>query len=333
MSSTVAPQGHHVQLPRSVDPSQVQFFGRFFATTDAAVFSTRGLLKGAAPETFQLIAESDEARPGDRFLSAYAVSGSDAYFVDQLSAPKRFAVAGNVRLLAPHYVTDGKQVFHDGSRLAGAKPDTLRVLSWCYAIDAASCYHLNKKIAGARPDTFRLLAETPDDWNEYYAADAASAYYYATRVPDAIGAQARLRRDARGYVLGLTDGVRDWTPKELAAVLRAANRPASRAVMFAAEAGNVAYHDNLFAGLEERLSIFLMLCSHRSIESFEAFTRGQVGEPAVLRAIEHLNQRAPAPLAEVDAKTIRITPAGMAAYRQFGPVVDAIAGLLGTRKP
>ncbi len=248
--------------------------------------------------------------------------------MDELCAPKKLAAArpAALRLVAPHFATDGQSIYHDGNRLAGARCESFRVLSWCYSVDATACYHFHHKIRGADPSTFRPIAAALRDWNLYVSADRAAAYYYAEKIPEA-GPDVRVQRDEHGFTIGITDGSLDWSMQDLAEVLRQTRRP-PRAVAFATEVSNVSHHEALFTGLEQRLAFFLMLCSHGSIEAFEQFTRGTVGEKAILRAIQLLNERAPAPLAQVDATSIRVTPAGMAVYRQFGPVVDVIANTM-----
>lgn len=336
MSDPAAPpENTRVQLPRNMPHghADIRWLGRFFASVGSQVYSTRGLLKEAEAGTFRLVAESEEARFGEPFLSAYGASAGAAWYVDELCAPKKLAAAApaELRLLAPHYATDGKSVYHDGNRIAGARPESLRVLSWCYAVDAAACFHGHHKIRGADPDTFRPAVEDPRDWNLYVSADRAAAYYYAEKIPEA-GPDVRVQRDERGFAIGITDGSLEWSMQDLAEVLRQTRRP-PRTVVLATEVSNVSHHEALFAGLEQRLSFFLMLCSHGSIEGLEQFTRGSVGEKAIVRAIQLLNERAPAPLAQVDATTIRVTPAGMAVHRQFGPVVDVITQMMAGLQP
>ena len=110
-------------------------------------------------------------------------------------------------------------------------------------------------------------------------------------------------------------------------------KPPPREVVFSDECSNLVFHDAQFTGLEHRLSIFLLLCTHRSIEAFEIFTDGRLGESAVIRSIAALNERLPSPVAEVDKKLIKVTPVGMSVYRQLGRISDELSTLLARLAP
>lgn len=92
----------------------------------------------------------------------------------------------------------------------------------------------------------------------------------------------------------------------------------SREVVLASEPSELPVPDDAaFAGLEDEAGLFLLLCHERSIERLQKLLPRGIGEKTVMRAIEALNAKAPAPLAEVTPDQIRITPLGMAFYRRF----------------
>jgi DKNYY family len=319
----------HVNLPRGVQPSEVQFLGRLFAVDTSRVFSTRGILKGISAASFRVLEESLEPDLEGSFASAYAVSEDSAMFVDELHAPRLFKTQhlSRLRVLAAHFVTDSANVFHDGVNIRGADADSFRVLSPWYSADGKSCYFLNKRIAGASPLSFRPLAATTD-WYLYISADDRAVYLREQPVIRLNCPAVKVIRDDQLRVVGVLANAREHSLVELDAAYRQATAPQHRSVAFSDGSSAVRYTENSFAGYEEDLSIFLMLCTHKSVKSYEEFTRGKRGEKSLVRALERLNDALPLPLAEISQTSIFITAEGVAAYRQFGPVVDRLTSML-----
>lgn len=317
-----------VQLPRRVRPESLQFIGHLFASDGTGVYSTRGLLKDVDAAAFRVVEESSEpGLHGDGvFVSAYAVGADRAVYADELQAPRPFRPqdASRLRVIAPHFATDGTLVFCDGVKIAGADPGTFRWVGPYYAVDRKACYFRAARILGADPASFRSLAE-PGDWGTGLSHDVRSLYYGDRPVVALAGTAPVLRRGPNGLVTGVFDGQREWTTIELETLYREAIRPAHRSVVFAEESSAVRFTEAMFAGLEDDLSLFLLLCTHKTLAALEEFTRGKKGEKAVVRAIERLNERLPVQVAVVSPTTITVTGEGVAAYRQFGPVVDVIA--------
>jgi hypothetical protein len=81
--------------------------------------------------------------------------------------------------------------------------------------------------------------------------------------------------------------------------------------------------DAIFTGVEDQAGLFLLLCHEGSIEQLQKLLPRGIGEKTVVRAIEALNAKLPAPLAEVSADRISITPLGMALYRRFASDIQA----------
>lgn len=318
-----------VKIPRGIKPEGVRFIGHLFATDGRSVFSTRGALKDVEAMAFHVVAESSEPGFHGCFVSAYAVTGSKALYVDELNAPRFFKMQeeSNLRVLAPHFATDGSSVFCDGVRITGAEPDSFKSLSSDYSVDSRYCYFRSKRIAQADPASFEILGEK-DDWHLHLSYDASSLYHFDQPVVKLSGFVPELRRCVKRRVSGVFDGTREWTTFELETLYRNAIRPVARSVVLAEDSSSRRYTDDMFAGLDEELSMFLLLCSHRSIASLEEFTRGKRGEKAVVRAIDRLNSKLPVQLAIVSPAAITITSDGIAAYRQYGQVVDVIGSFL-----
>jgi DKNYY family len=319
----------YVNLPRGVQPTDVQFLGRLFATDTTRIFSTRGILKGVDAASFRVLQESLEPDLDGSFASAYAVSEDAALFVDELHAPRLIKTPhpARLRVLAAHFASDSINVFHDGVNIRGADPSVFRVLSPWYSVDNANCYFLSKRIAGATPMSFRPLAATAD-WYLYVSADDRAVYFRELPVIQLTHPTVKVLRDDRLRVVGVLADGQQHSLNQLDAAYRQASAPTHRSVTFSESPSTVRYTENLFAGYEEELSIFLMLCTHKSIKSFEEFTRGKRGEKSVVRAIERLNHALPLPLAEISRTSIFITSEGVAAHRQLGSVVDKLTSLL-----
>jgi DKNYY family len=307
----------------------VQFLGRLFATDTTRVFSTRGTLKGVNAASFHVLEESLEPDLEGSFASAYAVSENSAMFVDELHAPRLFKTQhlSRLRVLAAHFASDSANVFHDGATIRGADADFFRVLSSWYSTDSAHCYFLNKRIEGASPLSFRPLAVTTD-WYLYVSADDRAVYLREHPVIRLNYPSVEVIRDDQLRVVGVLANGQEHSLVELDAAYRQATAPQYRSVAFSDDSSSVRYSEKSFAGYEEDLSIFLMLCTHKSIKSYEEFTRGKKGAKSVVRALERLNAALPLPLAEMSRTSIFITAEGVAAYRQFGPVVDRLTNLL-----
>jgi len=315
-----------VSYPRKPTLSRESFreIGRLFAKDNSVVLSTRGVLKGVSPADFALIGEYAEPRPhsDDPDRCAYAGNAECAYFASSLDAPKKLATKAPQRVvhLGKRYASDGTLVFHDGNKVEGADASSFEVLSSFYARDAKHCYFRNKRIDGADPATFRLVCPTPDDVYAYCSADADSAYHYEYLIPGAAGATFELVRED-GRVVGATDGTKRWTWSEIVALMPQRKK---RALVLASASSAIGFHENLFQGLEQRLATFCLLCHEGSVEAFEKFTRGRIGENSIVRSMHILNERLPSPIAEVNRDEIRITPAGAALYRQFSEPIKGV---------
>ncbi len=318
--------GSMVRCPKKLVLSRgsLRELGRFYAKDDQVVLSTHGVIKGVSPAGFELIVEYCEAAPHGDMYYAYAGSGECVYFSSSLLyAPKKLATKapGAIRHVGKRYVSDGKIVFHEGNKIDRADPGSFEALYGAYARDAKHCYFMNKCIDGAKPASFRLVCPAVRDGYEYLSADATSAYYREYLVPGAHGPSFEALRDADGRVIGATDGKRRWGRAELTDVIP--QRP-KRALVMAERAGDIAFHDTLLTGLEQRLATFCLLCHEGSVEAFEKFTRGRIGENSIVRSIGVLNEKLPATIAEVTRDEIRITPAGLALYRQFSEPIRGI---------
>ncbi len=322
-----------VKLPRGVRPDVCTFLGRLFAKDAQSVYSTRGVLKDVEAATFSVVAESLEPDIDGHFASAYAITPHKALYVDDLHAPKFFqpgAVAA-LRVLAPHFATDGVGAWYDGARIAGADVASFKPLASNYAVDRKSAYFGATRMIQADPASLRVVGEITDR-NLHLACDRNSLYYRERPVVALAGATPALRRQSNGFVFAVTDGTREWSMVDLEQRYRAAIAPNKRTVVFAPAPSAFSFADRQFEGMEDDLAVFLMLCTHKTIQGLEAFTRGQRGEKAVVRSIERLNSKLPVKLAEVSATTIDITSDGVAAYRQYGGVADAIGGIVAAMK-
>jgi hypothetical protein len=268
----------------------VQFLGRLFAADASRVFSTRGILKGINAASFRVLEESLEPALEGSFASAYAVSEDSAMFVDELHAPRLFKTQhlSRLRVLAAHFASDSANVFYDGVTIRGADADSFRVLSPWYSADGASCYFLTKRIEGTSPLSFRPLAATTD-WYLYLSADDRAVYLREQPVIRLDCPAVKVIRDDQLRVVGVLANAREHSLVELDAAYRQAITPEHRSVAFSDGSSTVRYKENSFAGYEEDLSIFLMLCAHKSIKSYEEFTRGKRGEKSLVRALERLN--------------------------------------------
>jgi hypothetical protein len=302
-----------------------------FATDGRSVFSTRGALKEVDAAEFKVIEESSEPGIAGSLVSAYAVTPQKALYVDELTAPRLFRpkVTSALRVLAPHFATDGVGVYYDGVRIVGADADSFRPLSSNYSVDRRHCFFRSAQIVQADPQSLGLL--DTEDRGHRLSYDGSALYFCERPVVRLYGSAPELRREERGYITGVFDGHRVWTSLELENLYRSAIRK-YRSVIFAEACSAIQYNDDSFAGLEEDLSMFLMLCSHRSVEALEEFTRGQRGEKAVVRSIDRLNDRLPVKLAVISPTSIKITSEGLAAYRQYGAVADVIGGFVAALK-
>lgn len=323
-----------VRLPKGVRPDTCRFIGHLFATDGRSIFSTRGALKDVDPAAFVMLEQHLEPDVDGSFASAHALTPHKAIYVDELHAPRFFApkLPVELRVLAAHYATDGVAVYHDGVRIGGADPQSFRVLSPHHSADRKHCYFRSTRIDGADPATFRFPGELQDR-HLHLSHDAAALYLCERPVVALSGVMPRLERGRSGEVVGVIVGERRWSLYDLDTILREALQRRSRAVVFSEESASLRFTEAMFAGLEDDVSVFLMLCSQRTIAGVEDFTRGGKGEQAIVRAIERLNDRLPTPLAIVSPATITVTAEGMAAYRQYGPVVDRISDVLALLKP
>lgn len=105
-------------------------------------------------------------------------------------------------------------------------------------------------------------------------------------------------------------------------------KPRSREVVFPSEPGAFPMDDAALTGLEDEAGLFLLLCHERSIEGLKKLLPRGIGEKTVLRAIQALNAKAPAPFAEVSSDQILITPLGLAFYRRFSPDIQTFRSAL-----
>lgn len=325
-------QASFVALPRGTPAEACRFIGHLFATDGRAVFSTRGALKEVDPATFKLVEESSEPDLEGCFHSAYAVTADKAVYVDELHAPKFFRpqALAQLRVLAPHFATDGVAVFCDGVKVTGADAASFRPVSCSHGVDRRYCYFRSARIAEADPGSFGVLGEFVDR-GLGLSYDRSALHLHGQRVLGLSGGPPALHRDERGHVTGVFDGERLWSLRELEAQRQSAARPL-RAVVFAEHAAPTRWTDDVFEGLEQDLSLFLVLCTHKTLEALEQFTRGRKGEKAVLRCIERLNERLSSrlgvKLAVVSPAEIQITAEGVAVYRQYGAVSDVVGAFL-----
>lgn len=323
-----------VRLPRGIRPDACRFIGHLFATDGRSVFSTRGALKEVDPATFVMLEEHLEPDLDGPVASAHALTPHKAIYVDELHAPRFFAPKrpAELRVLAAHFASDGVAVYHDGVRIGGADPSSFRVLSPHHSADRKACYFRSARIAGADPASFVFPGE-PRDLHLHLSHDAAALYLCERPVVALSGAAPQLERGRHGEVVGVAVGEQRWSLYALDTILRDALQRRSREVVFSGEIASLRFAEATFAGLEDDVSVFLMLCSQRTIAGVEAFTRGRKGEAAVVRAVERLNERLPVPVAIVSPAAITVTAEGMAVYRQYGAVVDRIGDVLAFLKP
>lgn len=223
-----------------------------------------------------------------------------------------------------HFGRDQRTIFCGHASIAGADAASWRKLGGYYSKDGRRIYYFNRVIKDADLESFRVVpakqgnTQLARDRYRFYWNDQAVDYDYWLKDAAADTEPALLPAPA----------LRSKSPPEAASSAREASMPRPLEVFFADDSASVLFHDTQFAGLEQPLAIFLMLCTHRSIEAFEKSTGGRLGQKAILRALAALNEKTPSPVAEVDARSIRITPTGMAVHRQFGKAVDAMVGFL-----
>jgi hypothetical protein len=315
-------QESYVRLPKYVQPGDLQFIGHLFATDGEHIFSTRGVLKDANAATFKVVEESSEPDVDGTFFSAYAVTKAGGVFVDQLNAPRAFKTPAplELRSIAAHFATDGKAVFRDGVKVNGANVNSFRPISSVYSADDDNCFYCAKRIEDASPSSFRPLGNDI----AYLSCDSNAVYLHEMAVLPILNSKVELLRESRGYVIGLFDGEREWSIGELDTIYRKKSRKVRSVNFDESRIAALRYSVTSFVGLEGDVSMFLMMCNHKTIESLEQFTRGKRGEKALVRAIESLNQHLQSPLANISAEAITVTPEGLALYRQFGAVVDQI---------
>jgi hypothetical protein len=316
-----------VRLPRGVAPEACRFIGHLFATDETSVFSTRGALKEVHAAAFLVIEECSEPDIAGSFISAYAATPQKALYVDELSAPRIFKpkAISSLRVIAPHFATDGVGVYYDGVKIVGADAGSFTPLSSIYSLDSKRCFYRSARMVDANPKSLKLL--DTEGRGHHLSHDASALYLYEQPIVKLHGSSPELRREEKGHVIGVFDGHRVWTWLELEHLYRSAVFK-YRTVTLSEASSAIRYDDNAFAGLEEDFSMFLMLCSCKSIERLEELTRGKRGEKAVIRSIERLNDRLQCKLAVISPTSISVTSEGMAVYRQYGAVVDAIGGLV-----
>ncbi|MBL8348509.1 MAG: DKNYY domain-containing protein [Rubrivivax sp.] len=303
-----------------------------FATDGQRVFCTRGALKEVDAATFKVVEESLEPDIEGSFVSAYAVTPHKAVYVDQLCAPRFFQPkdVASLRVLAPHFATDGIGVYYDGVKISGADPGSFKPLTSNYSLDRRYCYFRSARIVHAKTSSFRILGGA-DDRGLFLSHDEDSLYFCEQPVLKLSGFVPELRRGEGRCITGVFDGERVWTTSELDGIYRT-NVRKYRSVVFSDTCSTTRFTDASFAGLEDDLAMFLMLCTHKTVQALEEFTRGKRGERALVRSIERLNSQLPVKLAVVSPTAINITSEGVAAYRQYGAVADVIGSFVAALK-
>lgn len=209
-----------------------------------------------------------------------------------------------------HFGRDHRTIFCGEASIAGADANTWQKLGGYYSKDRKRVYYFNRVIKDADLESFRVV---PAQRGNTQLARDRYRCYWNDQIVD--------------YDYWLKDAATDTDAALLPAPALRSESPRLE-VFFADDPANVLFHDTQFFGVEQPLAIFLMLCTHRSLEAFEKSTGGRLGQKAILRALAALNEKTPSPIAEVDARSIRVTPTGMAVYRQFGKLSDAIMGFL-----
>lgn len=136
---TVPDKESFAQLPRGTRPEDCSFIGHLFATDGQRVFCTRGALKEVDAATFRVVEESIEPDIEGSFVSAYAVTPHKAVYVDQLCAPRFFQPkdVASLRVLAPHFATDGIGVYYDGVKISSADAGSFKPLTSNYSLRTA----------------------------------------------------------------------------------------------------------------------------------------------------------------------------------------------------
>ena len=165
----------HYQAPpfRGLDRATYQILNALFAKDAKMVYYRCGKFPKADPASFRVLDPGYYREPAEFSLDhpeshgmphfqGYARDDRDIYhYVLTIGQPSaiRGADLETFAILRFGYAHDRNHVYHERTRIKGAKPGDFRQINPYYSIDTKKVYYLGGALAGAEPGSFRVLRD------------------------------------------------------------------------------------------------------------------------------------------------------------------------------
>lgn len=164
---TFVPLSHHYAVDarrvycqdhalRGADRASFRVLNALYAKDDDKVYYYSSVLKDAEASSFEAVGGDFDGNS----VRGYARDRNHVFHVVlTIGKPSiiKSASAATFRALGHGYGTDGSTIFHERTRLQGAKIDSWRYLGSGYSKDAHSVYFLGDRLTSAEAQTFEAL--------------------------------------------------------------------------------------------------------------------------------------------------------------------------------